>query len=295
MIVFFVRLIFNQHQKQITFTDRWIKFSLFPIVTIFLLAILLFVFKNERDVIKIQALCIVGLGLIVMNYLMFYMLENVVRQDESLLEFEKIDIQGRSQLEMYKRIMEEYEKQKMESHEFKNHLLCMNSLADSKKYNELKKYLECISEKTMEVSTVIDTNNDIVNAVINTKYKEALKKNIVFIFRINDLSGIMIEDQDIVILLSNLLNNALEASEKLEEKRLISVKFIQEYGDLFLSVKNNYKGTITPLKDGFLTTKKEKNRHGIGINNVINITKKYHGSYDITTDTKFVNVVVSKT
>ena len=110
----------------------------------------------------------------------------------------------------------------------------------------------------MEVSTVIDTNNDIVNAVINTKYKEALKKNIVFIFRINDLSGIMIEDQDIVILLSNLLNNALEASEKLEEKRLISVKFIQEYGDLFLSVKNNYKGTITPLKDGFLTTKKEK-------------------------------------
>ena len=62
------------------------------------------------------------------------------------------------------------------------------------------------------------------------------------------------------------------------------VKFIQEYGDLFLSVKNNYKGTITPLKDGFLTTKKEKKRHGIGINNVINITKKYHGSYDITTD-----------
>ncbi|MBQ1598292.1 MAG: GHKL domain-containing protein, partial [Lachnospiraceae bacterium] len=54
------------------------------------------------------------------------------------------------------------------------------------------------------------------------------------------------------------LNNALEASEKLEEKRLILVKFIQEYGDLFLSVKNNYKGTITPLKDGFLTTKKKK-------------------------------------
>ena len=57
----------------------------------------------------------------------------------------------------------------------------------------------------------IKTNNVIIDAILNSKYKETLDKGIVFIFQINDLSGIKMRDEDIVVILSNLLNNAIEA------------------------------------------------------------------------------------
>lgn len=64
----------------------------------------------------------------------------------------------------------------------------------------------------------IDTNNVIVNTILNEKYNEMMDKGIIFVFRINDLSSIKIEDEDLVVILSNLLDNAIEACQKCEGK-----------------------------------------------------------------------------
>ena len=45
--------------------------------------------------------------------------------------------------------------------------------------------------------------------------EEAISKNIVFVFKVNDLSKIVIKDEDLVVILANLLNNAIEACEKM--------------------------------------------------------------------------------
>ena len=283
--VLLISRIFEAHKNKIIFNEEWLKYILFPVITMILLAIILIKFKNVQDIEQIQALCCIGIGLVIMNFLTFYLLENVVRQEESLREMESLEIQGKNQLEMYKRITEDFEKQKTESHEFKNHIMCIQSLAEENKYEELKRYLKNIGDELVEGTMTIDTNNDIVNAVINTKYKEAAKKHIVFVLRVNDLSNIRMEDRDIVVLLSNLLNNAIEASEKLDEKRVIQIKFIQEYGNIILSVKNHYSAPLIPVKGGFLTTKRHgKNKHGIGVKNVVKVVDKYHGTYDISTD-----------
>ena len=55
--------------------------------------------------------------------------------------------------------------------------------------------------------------------------------------RINDLSKIVIEDEDLVVILANLLNNAIEACEKCEEKKTIKLKFVIEENLIVLSVK----------------------------------------------------------
>ena len=49
-----------------------------------------------------------------------------------------------------------------------------------------------------------------------------------FVFKVNDLSKIVIEDEDLVVILANLLNNAIEACEKCEEKKTIKLKFVIE-------------------------------------------------------------------
>ncbi len=55
---------------------------------------------------------------------------------------------------------------------------------------------------------------------LNTKYQEAISKNIVFVFKVNDLSKIVIDDEDLVVILANLLNNAIEHVKNVRKRKL---------------------------------------------------------------------------
>ena len=220
-----------------------------------------------------------------MNFLVFYLLEDIISREEDARAKESLEIQGKNQMEMYSKIQENFESQKFEAHEFKNHLMCIQSLVEAHKYEELQSYIKKMNGEVVSGGMIIDTNNTIVNAVINTKYKEATQKHIVLVFRVNDLSQIKMEERDLVVLLSNLLNNAIEATEKCGKEKVIHVKFVKEYGNIILSVKNHYMEPLIEVEGGFLTTKRHgKNTHGIGIKNALKVIDKYQGTYNISTD-----------
>ena len=117
---------------------------------------------------------------------------------------------------------------------------------------------------------------------MNTKYQEALSKDIVFVFKINDLSEIAIQDEDVVTILSNLLNNAIEACEQCENDKIIKIKLVKEDDFTIIAVKNTYNGTLQYENNEIKTTKKEnEEEHGVGIKNIIKVIEQYDGSYVI--------------
>lgn len=127
----------------------------------------------------------------------------------------------------------------------------------------------------------------IVNAILNTKYQEAISKHIVFVLKVNDLSRIGIDDEDLVVVLANLLNNAIEACEKCEEKKIIKFKFMVEDELIILSVKNTYNQPLVYDNDEIRTSKTvEPEAHGVGIKNIIRIVEKYEGEYVIQDNDK---------
>lgn len=129
---------------------------------------------------------------------------------------------------------------------------------------------------------MINTNNVIVNAILNTKYQEMTDKGIVFAFRVNDLSKIGISDEDVVTILANLLNNAIEACEECSGKKIIKLKFTCEKDRVIISVKNTYGRPIQYDKDEIVTSKViNPDEHGIGIKNIVSVIDKYNGSYVI--------------
>lgn len=187
---------------------------------------------------------------------------------------------------MYRTISENYDKQRKREHEYKNQMAFIAALARDNKVEELNHYLEEYNKEILANMDLIDTNNVIVNAILNSKYQEAREKGIVFVVKVNDLSDLKIKDEDIVLILSNLLNNAIEASEKCNEA-VVRLKFVKEKKQIIISVVNTMANE--PLINGnkFVTSKTEDaDMHGIGIENIKEAVGKYGGSCVIKHDSK---------
>lgn len=276
----------NKHYSfEILSNKEWIKLLSFSFMTIFTIISLLINFDIVHNIKQIETIFIIACGLDFMNIVQFYLIDDIMRKEEKIRENKLYTAKMNNQMTLYFSMSENLEKQRQIAHEYKNKIMCIESLLLNRKYPELEKYVYELSENIIEHINVIDTNNIIVNAILNTKYQEAKKKDILLVFKINDLSEININDSDMVILLSNLLNNAIEASEYCIEKRIIKVKMVYEDGTFILSVKNFYSHSLNINNDMFNTTKiSNSDEHGIGLKNVIQIIEKYEGSYAISTE-----------
>lgn len=215
--------------------------------------------------------------------------KNVNRVDVSnsdsykLRENEVLKQQAAGQIELYRTVSENFDRQRRKTHEYKNQMLCIETLAENGEYDKLKSYVKSITGNLNRELDMIDTNNKIVNAVLNAKYHEAVDNNILMVFKINDLSGINISDENIVQVLSNLLDNAIEAARQCDiNHRLIKLKFTCEDAHIILSVSNTYKYKPQITDDGYMITRKEeKQEHGFGLRNVMAVLDKYNARHVI--------------
>gem|GEM_PF-477767 len=203
-------------------------------------------------------------------------------------EFEMV----KNETGMYRTISENYDKQKKREHEYKNQLALIAALASENRADEINHYLKQYNHEIMQHTDFIDTNNVIVNAILNSRYQETREKGIVFVVKVNDLSALRIKDEDIVLILSNLLNNAIEASEQCENP-IIKMKFVKEEHQIVLSVTNTFSGKPVIVGKRYITTKNEEaDRHGIGLENIKETVEKYDGSCVIKHDKNNFKVAI---
>ena len=102
-------------------------------------------------------------------------------------------------------------------------------------------------------------------------------------FVINDLSGLTLPEEDLVTLLTNLLDNAIEACEKLDPKispsnKTIQFKMVIEDSQLIISVRNPVIKPVQIINNTIVTSKKNPAYHGIGLLNVDTVVRKHNGT-----------------
>lgn len=262
---------------------EWIQFLIFPIFTI--CAVMLMtnsVIKSyHSDIIAIYY--IIAIGLIVLNLVVFHLISEILENSRKMKEAEALRQQSIGQVELYNSMRENYNIQRQRAHEYKNQIVCMDMLIKKKDYSKLEDYIGDISDGLDAQLDMVDTNNDIVNAIINAKYYEAIQNDVLIVLKINDLSDIKVSDNDIVTILSNLLDNAIEAAKLCDVgKRIVKVKMLYEADVLSIAVSNSYKVEPMITEDGYIrTTKKDKEEHGLGIRNVVATLEKYNAEYII--------------
>lgn len=282
LCVLIIRKQFGKRATEKLSDMEWRQFLFFPVFTIAVISAALAVYEYEDMPERANLLYLIAFGMAGMNMAVFYLIHDSMKRDMILYESRIFQMQVKNQTDMYRSISENLNKQKKRTHEFKNQIVCIESLLAKKEYEQCENYIKNIDHDLGRETDVINTNNVIVNAILNTKYQEMTDKGIVFAFRVNDLSQMGIRDEDVVTILANLLNNAIEACEECSGKKIIKLKFVCGEDRTILSVKNTYNRPVQYDKDEIVTSKViNPDEHGIGIKNIVSVIDKYNGSYVI--------------
>ena len=167
-------------------------------------------------------------------------------------------------------------------HDMKNHFLLVEGYLQKGKYAEAQKYIEQLAEKTASAKEYVNTGNDELDSILNYKLARADNLNSKVDVTIEVPRERFMSDFDLNMLLSNLMDNALEAIEKAEERVLtVRIKYIKRM--LYMSVYNSYNGDVKREGNKLLTTKAKKEEHGIGMTSIQHIVDKYQGEMTIQT------------
>ena len=198
---------------------------------------------------------LIGIAITFMNVAIIHLFIQSTKRQKHLLESEAILNRVKNETTLYKSLSDNMDKQRKRIHEFDNQLFAIKSMAEQGNLKKIQEYINNLQECMPSMQQEIDTRHVIINAILNAKNSEMQSKKILFVTKYNDLSEITIRDVDLVVLLSNLLNNAVEACEK-ASKKIIKMKFAVEDNQIILSIKNTI--AEMPIENGG-TYLKERN------------------------------------
>ncbi len=205
----------------------------------------------------------------------------VQKENQFLIEEEKLVTEN------HQEILKIIEKNRQMVHDIKHYFVVLKEYEINKEYEKLHTYLEEISGEFNEVNSRVWTGHYLMDFILNRKIGEIEKKGIHFQIDASALLKQPLSDGELCILMGNLLDNAIEACEKIDsDERWIHICIEKQQHMLFIEIANSVQ--IPPiLKNGEIVTSKiDKALHGYGLKSVKNIVYKYDGIVSFYTEGK---------
>lgn len=195
-------------------------------------------------------------------------------------------------------IQELLDEMKASEHEYKNHLNILYCMIQVCKEDELrdraKKYIGNVFENKNLLSNLSYIENTILKGVLLSKINQAEKNEIICKYKIDSqLEGIALDDSELTVVLSNLLNNAIESASK-SEKKYIDIFTTYQNGRYIIEVSNsvsNLTEDMIPSISKVRFSTKGTGR-GYGLYNINKIVNKYKGKINMSMKEDMFNVSI---
>ena len=224
--------------------------------------------------------------IVVMGYIVISLMQISISDTEQREIVELLDTQLKNQTNYYEKINDIYSEFRSFRHDFKNHLICLRSLVSDGDTDKALAYMSDIESISYTEKHRYETGNVIADALLNDKAERAEQYNV----KIN-YSGFIptmgITDVDICTLMSNSIDNAIEACAKDSSDNMKEVTVTSDFrqGCFFFTVRNPIFEKVRIEKNNKIrTTKEDKIIHGYGLSNIIKVSKKYHGDTTVCAD-----------
>ena len=243
-------------------------------------------------------IAIVAMGLLVINFFMLYLYNQLLHSVLQKYETEMLKNQVKIYANQLDVIFHIEEKVKALRHDMKHHMNELKLMAGKYDAVEIQDYIDHMEYFLHNPREIVSSGNVEIDSVLNymlQRAKEELKTVTVKVILPEEIK----HSFDLNILLGNLLENAIEAAERTENKYL-NVSITLQKGILRIRIDNSFVTESTSYKeerDGsriLQTTKKRKELHGIGLKNVKKIVESYNGNMEIhmENDIFSVNIIL---
>ena len=170
-------------------------------------------------------------------------------------------------------------------HDLNNHFSIINGFINAGEYEQCNKYMKEVCSELDIANSFVFVENKAVSILLNNKIGKAKMKGIE-IENIISLDNFTMPYKAICSLIGNILDNAIEAAEKAEDK-YIQLIVKGKDGECKISCENTYKEKPVLCDGKYQTSKKDSKNHGIGLSEIQEIVKEYHGTIEISADDMF--------
>lgn len=267
----------NKHERLHSAEKNQLLFEYISMMVIML--IIMYLMENEElkplSQILLSIVCL-GIFFIFVETCILLQRLNVMHKERA--EYEAITYMEQIEQKNVKERKYEYERMKMLNHDMKHYLSTAIGMIGKEDAAGVKEYLETVLREKIALNPVgVCIGNSVLEAVINTKASVMKDKGIVLeAFLADDINyGNAI---NLSIMLSNLLDNAIEACLHCEEgKRLIRIQSRKQKGYIHFQIQNTIAEDILKKNPKLKTTKADKEMHGLGIRSVRSMLEEEHG------------------
>lgn len=265
-----------------------------PTISIFSIC---FLIKAVIGYEEIKGYILIGmLSIIVSNIVTYFFFCEMNKQNEAKIRVKLLEQQNENALKSIEDSKAFVSQMRTVKHDIKNQLVTIANYIDSGKYEKAGDYIKSLTDNYLPNSReYINTECDAFNAIINSKAIQCEVKGIFLEVRTLGEISWHVETVDMVGILGNLLDNAIEACEKTDIKRIcVEVSHKGDY--LQLTVINTIASSVLKNNMNLETSKADKIEHGLGLKSVKSIVKKYDGFWEFDeSENEFkVNIFLSK-
>lgn len=264
----------------------WSFFLIAILVTIIsvLFEILLFMQGNISEVVHFfSSVCI-----LLLNFLIFYLYDSISktfneRINAEILQQKKYQYQNQAKI-----IQQSYESTRQLRHDIKNHTIVLSELIRNNENEKALEYVSALSGELEPSKIYCNTGIISIDSIVNYKFTKASEIGIMINSEIAIPYDLNLLTNELVAILGNLLDNAIEASCKAKEK-YINFRIQYDKGTIIIIMVNSFDGNLKIDENNYKTTKQDDlDMHGIGLNSVKAAIEKYNGEMHVNhTNTEF--------
>lgn len=293
VLLMLIRKIWRQREKDYPLTNRqWMQLSIIPVISLTAILAMSLSYTNDE---RVQIFYLIwAIGIVVINLVVLHLMLEIQEKEKALRVSMLVNQNQKNRLAAYVDGNKVYEQQQKKMHDYKNQLATIQTLINGADYETAVAFTEKLTESISVDMSAVNTNHPVVNAILNQKYRSAKEKNISMSFKLGDLHELKMEEEDIVVVLGNLLDNAISECEKLlasgSEGALIFLKLMYEDDKMILSVRNPVQDKVEVVDN--IVQKEHETGHGIGLLNVKSVVEQYDGDLVLACDEKEFKAVV---
>ncbi len=229
------------------------------------------------------------------NVFMFYLFDRLIDSIGKVNKIERLYLKSETEKRYYQQMGRIGDKHRGFLHDVKKYISTAVELIQSGNPAEAVQIFERMDIEIRRIFKMSYCSNKILNVILLERQAKAEELGIKFKAKLSaDLYTDLIGDIDLISIIGNLLDNAIDAAKQRKDGFVNIAMFMANEGYFMIwEVSNNF--AVLPIYDkkGFITSKRNKNEHGIGIHTVEKVVKSYDGKLNIDIiDQKFIATII---